>query len=60
MTKEEKILLALSLIEQVTSDLSEIKTEDESLVTRCRSNLAILGDLVTGRYSQAGAEQVAG
>ena len=52
MTKEEKIVLALSLIEQTKSDLAAIAAQvDKSLVTRMTTNLEMVADLVTGKYN---------
>jgi len=52
MTKEEKIVLALSLIEQTKSDLAAIAAQvDKSLVTRMATNLEMVADLVTGKYN---------
>lgn len=52
MTKEEKIVLALSLIEQTKSDLAAITEQaDKSLVTRMRTNLEMVADLITGKYN---------
>lgn len=51
MTKEEKIILALSLIEQAKSDIESVADRlDESLVTRLNANLTMVGDLITGKY----------
>ncbi len=52
MTKEEKIVLALSLIEQTRKDVQTVaKSIDESLVTRMETNLQMVGDLITGKYN---------
>jgi hypothetical protein len=50
MTKEEKISLALSLIEQTRRDIGQVNGLDESLVTRFTTNLNLLEALITGRY----------
>ena len=52
MTKEEKIVLALSLIEQTKRDLAAIAAQvDKSLVTRMETNLEMVADLITGKYN---------
>lgn len=60
MTKEEKIVLALSLIEQTKADVeSAAPSLDKSLVTRIDANLTMVSDLITGKYDekkQAAAE----
>lgn len=53
MTKEEKIVLALSLIEQTKTDIeSAAAALDKSLVTRIDANLTMVSDLITGKYDE--------
>lgn len=50
MSKDEKISLALSLIDQSRKDLQTLKPQDESLVTQLETNLNLLEGLITGNY----------
>lgn len=53
MTKEEKIVLALSLIEQTKADIESVGDRlDKSLVTRLDANLTMVSDLITGKYDE--------